>query len=107
MAEKSIGEVYEDRHAVAFALQAAIVEGYAEVLDDPTELVGWYEHDEWAVIYCFLPNGTDRLASWHLRPEDVPDWLGEPDDPSEVFDGHTRDEKNERLYEYARGVFEA
>lgn len=102
-AEKSVSEVYEDRNVLAFAFARSICT-LGETLYDLGVLdecdvydAGWYLHDEWAVVFVELPEGQ---VSWHVRPEDVPEWLMEHD-PS-AFDGHTREEKNERLLEFAR-----
>lgn len=88
-AEKSISEVYEDRNVLALAFaNLAHHSGYA---------VYHYVHDEWSVLAVELAYGQ---VSWHMRPEDVPEEF-EVFEPV-AFDGHTREEKNERLLECAR-----
>ena len=93
-AAKDVGEVYHDRNLLALAF---IVER-ARLQTHPYP-VGWYEHDEWAVLFAELPNGP---VSWHVRPDVVPDFLPKWN-RKRVFDGHTRLEKNDRLLEYAKG----
>lgn len=92
-AAKDVGEVYHDRNllALAFIVERARLTSTANV--------GFYLHDEWAVLYADLPSGP---VSWHVRPDVVPDFLPERDS-TEVFDGHTRLGKNDRLLEYAKG----
>jgi hypothetical protein len=82
--EKSIEEVYADRNALAV--------GYAALAWSLGMDVGWYEHDEWAVIYVETPEGQ---VSWHVRPETIPDWVPEADEDALV--GHSRREKNRRI----------
>lgn len=95
-AEKNISEVYEDRNILAMAFLRSVVE-LSKERRDPSLSTGWYEHDEWAVLFAELPQGQ---VSWHVRPEDVPEWLTACD--QSAFDGHTREEKNQRLLDYAR-----
>lgn len=91
-AEKSIEEVYRDRNLLAFALCRAVADAYGN------SRVGAYVHGEWAVVAVDLPE--DGLASWHVRPETVPDWIPERS-AEEWFDGHTREVKNQRVERYA------
>jgi hypothetical protein len=91
-ADKSIEEVYRDRNLLAFALCRAVADAHGK------HNVGWYEHNEWAVVTVRLPTGT---VSWHVRPETVPQWIPERD-PGEWYDGHDRDEKNQRVEQYAK-----
>lgn len=92
-ASKDVGEVYHDRNllALAFIVERARLATNARV--------GYYLHDEWAVLFAELPNGP---VSWHVRPEVVPEFLPEYG-PNEVYDGHSRLEKNDRLLDYATG----
>jgi hypothetical protein len=92
MSEKSIEDVYEDRNT--------LVEAFAHAAHSLGFEACYYVHDEWAVIVVELPTGQ---VSWHVRPDpsNIPDWLPERDG-EHVFDGHSRDEKNERLRQFAR-----
>lgn len=90
MSQKSIEEVYEDRNALAQA--------FARMAHEAGYGVGFYIHDEWAVVNVELPQGQ---VSWHMRPEDVLDWVSQFDPVQ--FDGHDRDEKNRRLLAFAGG----
>jgi hypothetical protein len=86
--EKSIEEVYADRNALAL--------GFAALARSLGMDAGWYEHDDWAVIYVELPTGQ---VSWHVRRATVPEWL--PKVAPAVYDGHDRRAKNDRLVEAA------
>lgn len=92
MSEKDIEEVYTDRNVLVEAFARAVAELGFEVY--------WYHHDEWAVIGADLPTGP---VSWHVRPdaENIPRWIPERD-AEHVFDGHDREEKNDRLREFGR-----
>lgn len=92
-AEKDTAEVYRDRNLLALALARSVAESHG------VHNVGTYEHDEWSVVAVRLPSG---VATWHMRPETVPDWLPERD-AEEWFDGHTRAEKNQRVKAFAEG----
>jgi len=96
MSEKSIEEVYEDRNT--------LVEAFARLAGEMGFEVAWYRHDEWAVITVDLPTGP---VSWHVRPdpENIPEWIPERDG-EDVFDGHDRETKNERLREFGRKTTE-
>lgn len=81
-------KAYEDRNTLALVFVALIADRRGE------EHVGWYDHgdDGWAVIYAETAAGQ---VSWHVPEEDVPEWLPERD--ATVYDGHDREQKNERL----------
>jgi hypothetical protein len=106
--EKTVGEVYDDRNALALALAETVRRFHDQLLDagDGAALefrTCWTacdgddaDADEWAVIYCWLPTGQ---VSWHVPRELV--------EESNIrrcaaeWDGHTREEKNDRLRTYA------
>ena len=92
MSEKDIEEVYADRNA--------LVEAFARSMFSLGFPVCYYVHDEWAVIVVDTPTGQ---TSWHVRPDpsNIPDWIPERDG-SDIFDGHDRQQKNDRLRDYAR-----
>ncbi|WP_231184728.1 hypothetical protein [Haladaptatus sp. DYF46] len=94
MSEKSIAEVYEDRNILAEAAARMAHELGFEVCS--------YVHDEWAVIAIELPTGQ---VSYHVRPDptNIPAWIPERSG-EHVFDDHTREEKNQRLRQFARYV---
>ena len=94
---KSVGEyiqerdkAYQDRNLLAIALVSAAAD------DLGTNQVGWYDHggEDWAVVYVDFAEGQ---VSYHVPRELVPDWL--PERPAEVYDGHSREEKNALLRE--------
>lgn len=100
--EKNVGEVYDDRNLLALAFARSVASNHG------IEYVGYYEHDEWAVIVVELskrgPLHKDgdppkKPVSWHVRPEVIPEWLPERD-PEAWYDGHDRDEKNGRLAQF-------
>lgn len=82
---------YDDRNALAVAFLATIANHHR------MHNVGHYDHgdDGWRVVYANLPTG---MVSWHLPAEDVPGWL--PPRSPDVYDGHSREEKNRRLSDY-------
>lgn len=89
-AEKPIRGVYHDRNVLARAFAwLAYTSGFE---------AGYYVHDEWVVVFVELPQG---MVSWHVRPESdgVPEELPRYD-PG-VFDGHNREQKNQRLVDFA------
>jgi len=103
--EKTITEVYEDRNllATAFSLVAHRLESSVTVGDYAG---GWHpprteddaDADEWAVTWAETPTGQ---VSWH-----VPIWLAESSAlprQDHGWDGHTRQEKNNRLAEFVDG----
>jgi hypothetical protein len=87
--DQGIGSVYTERAHLTALLAAA----YPSVLvtgADP------YVPD-WPVLYVMLPTGQ---ASWHVSPNDLPifahvEQATAPDGPA--WDGHTNDEKYERI----------
>lgn len=91
---KTIDEVYYDRNTAAFALLRSLdLLGYD---------VYWRATDKprWPAIAARLGYGE---VGWHvpyseLEPHD--DWLQQSPDDVEYY---SRDEKNDRLYEFATG----
>lgn len=90
-------KAYEDRNRLAVAFVALVGGFYGHhqigVYDD--EETG----DDWRVIYANLPTGQ---VSWHVPVDTVPDWVPERD-PSR-WDGHSREEKNDRLDQFAAEI---
>lgn len=96
---KSKNDVYRDRNLLAIAFIRAWVYLRAEALE-PYEYGWWPDTDdvngeEWAVVWCNLPEGQ---VGWHVRREDVPDWMPKQDPE---YDGYSTEEKNDRLAEWA------
>lgn len=60
----------------------------------------WRDEDEpqWPVLYIDLPTGQ---VSWHLNLSDL-DLFAHVDSGHETWDGHTTDEKYERIREWTR-----
>lgn len=89
--EKDLEAVYEDRNLLACAV--------AELL--PAGLAGWTpapdtDGDEWAIVWIETPSGQ---MSWHV-PRELAERLVPRNDDYE-WDGHDRDEKNDRLADWA------
>lgn len=84
-----MNEVYRERaHLVAnLALQYPSVLAY----NDP-------EEPSWPLVYVQGPAGQ---MSWHVSPDDLDLFEGvplvHPEDPRAAWDGHTTEEKYERL----------
>lgn len=89
--EKDVGEVYADRNLLVLAFARHFAEKHGR------DRIGWYEHDEWAVVTVKLAPGVP--VSWHVRPEVIPSGMPERD-PEDWYDGHSREEKNDRLAGY-------
>lgn len=89
MTEKELDDVYEDRNLLACAI--------AQTTGAPT---GWKPapdaDDDWAIIWIETPMGQ---VSWHV-PREMAEDLGPPRRDSD-YDGYDRQEKNERLAEWA------
>lgn len=49
---------------------------------------------EWAVVLVSLPTGQ---ATWHISPDDMDLFAHVRTDPVEAWDGHTTEQKYERL----------
>jgi hypothetical protein len=89
---------YEDR-AVLLAVLAAIYPARL-CANDP-------EWPDWPVLYIDIPTGQ---VSWHINPDDThlfrhahhiaPNAPGAP-----VWDGHTREERNDRLTALVRSLW--
>lgn len=92
-------KAYRDRNLVALALARSHLphSGY------------YYEEEspDWPVVWVELPSpgDDDRLqVSWHLHPDLeslVEDGLMEQE-PPDGWDGHSREEKNDRLIDYVQ-----
>lgn len=113
---ETLGEVYEDRNALALAF-AKLVHKYRLVdlsvgyQSDTGFLESNYralwqpdqgddaDADEWAILYVELPTGQ---ASWHV-PKQLVESTSIPRQNHVEWDGHTREEKNDRLQEFADG----
>lgn len=105
--EKTLGEVYEDRNVLVLAL-SEMVQKYRHALMASGEPARefracWTEDDgddadadEWAIVYVWLPTGQ---ASWHV-PRELVEESTIPHMNVE-WDGHTRQEKNERLLRFS------
>ena len=90
--EKEIDAVYDDRNLLACALVESVGEDV---------MGGWTpapdtDSDEWAIVWLELPVGQ---VSWHV-PQALAERLVTRNDDYD-WDGHTREEKNERLAEWA------
>jgi hypothetical protein len=54
------------------------------------------EDEDWPVVYAETPVGQ---IAWHVPREELPDWL----DRNELeYDGHTTEEKHERVQAFAQ-----
>lgn len=78
-----LDRTYRER-ARLVALLAMI---YPSTLGDDPEL------PEWRVVYVRLPTGQ---ASWHISPHDL-DLFAHVGDGTEGWDGHTTEEKHQRI----------
>lgn len=100
--EKSLTEVYADRNLLAVGF-CELLERHGLATRQPHKFAGCWtpadgedaDADEWAIVYGFLPGGQ---VSWHVPralaaestvPQRNVDW-----------DGHGREQKNERLREF-------
>lgn len=93
-AHEQLREVYRERARLVAVLASLFPSVWA--YSDPAE-------PEWPVVYVDTPLGQ---CSWHLAVEDL-DLFGHvpqvaPDDPRARWDGHTTEEKYQRLAELAR-----
>lgn len=94
LAEEQLRPVYRERARLVAVLAALFPAVWA--YSDPAA-------PEWPVVYVDIPQGQ---CSWHLSAEDL-DLFGHvpqvaPDDPRARWDGHTTDEKYQRLAGLAR-----
>lgn len=107
--DKTIAEVYEDRNrlAVAFSKLAEEAAAMADVASVPGPFQGYgggyhlpdaddADADDWAITWANLPTGQ---VSWHV-PRNLAELSTVTQDPID-WDGHTRDEKNDRLLDYS------
>lgn len=96
---KSISEVYQDRNrlAAAFAMLAHRVGGSSCAGGWQPPAAEDADADEWAVCWARLPTGQ---VSWHV-PRSLVEATALVRERLE-WDGHDRDEKNDRLLDYAR-----
>lgn len=88
---KQIDDVYRDRNLLACAI--------ANMLDYP--MAGWTpapdtDSDGWAIVWAETPMGQ---VSWHV-PRDLAESLVTRCDDYD-YDGHDREEKNDRLASWA------
>lgn len=99
--DQSSGEqdAYEDRNLLALAFLRQIHSVSTVHLQASSEYqYGYYNDtgtgDDWRVVWADIP-GVGQV-SWHVEKELVEglDWLPETDN---AWDGHDREEKNERL----------
>lgn len=102
---KTLGEVYEDRNALAVAF-AELALAYRRKLTEngdygPQFRACWTpdqgddaDASEWAIIYVWLPTGQ---VSWHV-PRDLAESSTLPRKHA-AWDGHDRAKKNQRLCE--------
>jgi hypothetical protein len=86
-------KAYQDRNTLAVCLVAIAGDAHGP------GSIGWYDHggDGWAVIYADLPTGQ---VSWHVPKGMIPATFPERD--PDVYDGHSREEKNQRLLRILR-----
>lgn len=91
--EEELQAVYRERNLLAVAFTTLCY-------DTGAGAAGWYQHggEGWAVVYVTLPEGQ---MSWHVPEELIPEDL--PRVVSEEYDGHTPEQKNDRLTDYIRG----
>lgn len=89
MSEKELDDVYEDRNLLACVL--------AQTIGAPS---GWKAapdaDDTWAIVWIETSMGQ---VSWHV-PREMAEDLGPPRCNSE-YDGYDRNEKNDRLANWA------
>ena len=87
--EKPIDDVYEDRNLLACAL--------AQATHAPS---GWKADpkspEEWAIVWIETPMGQ---TSWHV-PRELAESIGPPRGDAD-YDGYDREEKNDRLAQWA------
>lgn len=86
----TVDSVYRERaHLVAH-----LAAGYPSTIGyhDPTE-------PDWAVVIIDLPTGQ---ASWHVSPDDMDLFGHVARSDINTWDGHSTDEKYQRLDEHAR-----
>jgi hypothetical protein len=88
--EKDIEQVYEDRNLLACALATTIGQPMA----------GWTPDErfpeQWAIVWAETPMGQ---LSWHVPREMAADLAPRNDDYE--WDGHGREQKNDRLASWA------
>lgn len=91
--EGELQKAYDDRNTLAVCFVAIVGDAHSQ------EAIGWYDHggDGWAVIYADLPTGQ---VSWHVPKGMIPATFPERD--PDVYDGHSREEKNQRLLRILR-----
>lgn len=56
---------------------------------------------DWAVVYV---NGPEGQMGWHVAPDDIDLFGHVQSDDGAVWDGHTTDEKYNRLYRLTEGA---
>lgn len=89
MSDKEIDDIYRDRNLLACA--------FAQATNAPS---GWKPDpespEEWAIVWIETPTGQ---VSWHV-PREMAESLAPPQRDSE-YSGYDREEKNERLANWA------
>lgn len=95
-----INEIYTERNiAAGLAVSMAVKLGY-DINNhvDP-------EEPDWIVVFITLPTGQ---VSWHIPREEYwryfPGYT--PVRGRNPWDGHTTEQKNERIAAYAKGIFD-
>jgi len=94
-----INDIYTERNiAVAMGLAMAVKLNYdinIHVGDDP----------DWIVVFIKLPSGQ---VSWHIPRSEYRQYFPEytPVKARNPWDGHTTEQKNERIQEFAKHIFD-
>ncbi len=92
-AEASLDEVYADRNLLAIAYATEVERG------DDYGTGGYYYHDDEEYPVVWAQTIHDQ-QSWHVHPEFedlLVDSPLEESEPTGGYDGHSRDEKRQRL----------
>lgn len=85
---KEIDEVYHDRNLLACLL--------VQVSQRPSGYRVDPENDDWGIVWVYAPNGE---ISWHV-PMDMIQTFDIRENEG-LYDGYDREEKNERLLDWA------
>lgn len=102
---KTVEELYEDRNRLALAFSTSAILLSSPYSTNPNDYAGgWHlpdaddaDADEWAIVWAETPAGQ---VSWHV-PRDLAEITGVERDVQD-YDGHTRQDKNDRVLEYAK-----
>lgn len=84
--EPGADAIYRERNQVVAALSKCFY-SWIGTVDDAEP--GWTK-----AVYIDLPSGQ---ASWHIPDHEIPDLFGHLQESGEPWDGHTTEEKYERL----------